>query len=232
MKRKLPEPRDGWKDASGKTHKVHLDAITYHKTLSAILWQIMDIVHHQSTGGSTPTPDVLLARLVPFDTLEEKIDTYSVLELLTMGINCVHEAAHSVYVKHVYNGTVAETFLGDELFGADRTIPVEDRVDSAVKRVQKLTTAAKAAVGQTGRGIASKRGTRRGGSNGGRFDNRNYNGDYGNRPREQYNYGRGSGASGSYDSNRNGSFGRESGPRTCFICGSTGHQAKQCPKGN
>ncbi len=127
---------------------------------------------------------------------------------------------------------VAETFLGDELFGADRTIPVEDRVDSAVKRVHKLTTAAKAAVGQTGRGIASKRGTRRGGSNGGRFDNINYNGDYGNRPREQYNYGRGSGASGSYDSNRNDNFGRESGPRTCFICGSTGHQAKQCPKGN
>ena len=100
-----------------------------------------------------------------------------------MGINCVHEAAHSVYVKHGYNGTVPETFLGDELFGADRTIPVEDRVDSAVKRVQELTTAAKAAVGQTGRGIASKRGTRRGGSNGGRFD-RNYNGEYGNKPRE------------------------------------------------
>jgi hypothetical protein len=69
MKWKLPEPRDGWKDASGKTHKVHLDAITYHKTLLVILWQIMDIVHHQSTGGSTPTPDVPLARLVPFDTL-------------------------------------------------------------------------------------------------------------------------------------------------------------------
>ncbi len=46
MKRKLPEPRGGWKDASSKTHKVHLDAITCHKTLSAILWQIMDIVHH------------------------------------------------------------------------------------------------------------------------------------------------------------------------------------------
>ena len=37
MKRKLPEPRDGWKDASVKTHKVHLDAITYHKTVPTIL---------------------------------------------------------------------------------------------------------------------------------------------------------------------------------------------------
>ncbi len=40
-----------------------------------------------------------------------------------------------------------ETFLGDELFGADRTVPVEDKVDMAVKRVQKLSAAPKAAVG-------------------------------------------------------------------------------------
>ncbi len=75
-----------------------------------------------------------------------------------MGLNCVHEAAHSVYVKHVYNGTVAETFLGDELFGSDRTIPIEDMVDIAVTRVQKLTTLGKATVGQTGRGLPPKRG--------------------------------------------------------------------------
>ena len=59
-----------------------------------------------------------------------------------MGLNCVHEAAHSLYVKHVYNGAVAETFLGDIVFGADRTIPVEDRLDSAIKRVHKLLSAA------------------------------------------------------------------------------------------
>ena len=115
MKRKLPEPRDGWKDSAGKTHKAHLDAMTYHKTMSIIFWQMMDIVHGQSTSSgtvATPAPDVLLARLVPFDTMEENIHTYSVLELITMGLNCVHEAAHSVYIKHVYNGTVAETFFG------------------------------------------------------------------------------------------------------------------------
>ncbi len=55
-----------------------------------------------------------------------------------MSLNYVHEAAHAVYLKHVYKKTVAETFLGDELFGADRTIPIEERVDKAVKRVQKL----------------------------------------------------------------------------------------------
>jgi hypothetical protein len=64
-----------------------------------------------------------------------------------MMLNYVHEAAHSVYIKYLYNGPVADTFLGDELFGADRTIPIEDKVDSEVKRVTKLTTTAKVAVG-------------------------------------------------------------------------------------
>ena len=96
-----------------------------------------------------------------------------------MGLNCVHEAAHSLYVKHVYNGAVAEIFLGDALFGADIIIRVEERVDSAMKRVQKLTTIAKAALGQSGRG-GSTSGRRGGGRHGG-FNN--YNGSR----QQQYN---------------------------------------------
>ena len=231
MKRKLPEPIDGWKDASGKTHRAHLDAMTFHKTVAAILWQLMDMVHGQTSGGSTPTPDVPLASLIPLVTMEENMQNYTVLELLQMGLNCVHESAHSVYLKHVYNGTVAETFLGDNLFGADRTIPIEDRVDSAVNRVQKLSAATKAAIGKTGRGGSStvKRGgaAGRGGSsyNGGM--QRNYDSDYRQR---DYSYGRSNnGASGSYGGSGNN---RDNGQRTCFICGSTWHQAKQCSKGN
>ncbi len=98
----------------------------------------MDIVPEQSSNGSgEPTLDVMMARLVPFKEMEEKLETVTVKELLKMGLTCVHESAHSLYIKHVYNGAVAETFLGDALFGADRTIPVEERVDNAVKRVQQ-----------------------------------------------------------------------------------------------
>ncbi len=83
-------------------------------------------------------------------------------------------------------------------------------------------------MGQTGRGLHPKRGSkiRRMGNiyNGGRQDYmNNYNGNYGNMPRDQYSYGRGNGASGNYDNNRNG---RETRPMTCFIYGSTGHPAK------
>ncbi len=107
--------------------------------------------------------------------MEAKWETYTVKELLEMGLNCVHEAAHSLYVKHVYNGAVAETFLGDALFGAGRTILIEERADNVVKHVQKLTTAAKAAVGQSS--TSSRGGNtsgRRGGGRRGGFSN--YNG--------------------------------------------------------
>ena len=136
-----------------------------------------------------------------------------------MGLNCVHETAHSLYVKHVYNGAVAEIFWGGALFGADRTISVEERVDSAVKRVQKLTTAAKAAVGQSSRGgntSGRRGGGRRGGFsnyNGGRQQPYNRQGDYNNdyKPDGSSSFGRYSGT-GSFGGN-NGE-GRGNGERT------------------
>ncbi len=82
MERKLPEPRDGWKCVTCKTYKAHLEAITFHKNVAAILWQLMDIVHVQTSGGSTPTPYVLLACLILLVTIEENLHNYIVLEIL------------------------------------------------------------------------------------------------------------------------------------------------------
>jgi hypothetical protein len=177
----------------------------------------------------------MLARLVPLKDMETKWETYTVKELLEMGLNCVHEATHSLYVKHVYNGADAETFWGDALFGADRTIPVEERVVSAVKRVKKLTTATKAAVGQSSRGGSTP--CRRGEGKRGGFSNYNggrqqpyirqgdYNSDY--MPMGAFSFGR---YDGTDNFGRSNGGGRNNGECTCFICGSTGHQAKQCPK--
>jgi len=196
----------------------------------------MDIFHEQSSNGSRePTLDVMLARLVPFKEMKGKWEKFIVKELLEMGLNCVHEAAHPMYIKHVYNGAVAETFLGDALLEAARTILVEERVDIVVKRVEKLTKAAKASLGQFGRGgntSGRRGGGRRGGFsnyNGGRQQHYNKHGDYISdyMPSVSSAFGRYNGT-GSFGGNNGG--GRGNGERTCFICGSTGHQAKQCPK--
>ncbi len=56
---------------------------------------------------------------------------------------------------------MVETFLGDDLFGADMIILVEERVENAVQRVQNLASIAKAAVGHASRGGISS--GRRGG---------------------------------------------------------------------
>ena len=68
-----------------------------------------------------------------------------------MGLNYVHEAANSLYIKHVYNGAMANTYLGDELFGADRTIRVEEKIANADKRVHELTATTKEVVEQAAR---------------------------------------------------------------------------------
>ena len=124
--------------------------------------------------------------------------------------------------------------MADELFGTDRTIQIEDRVDNAFKRLQKLSVAAKATLGQTSRGDSSacKRGytNRRGGSsyNGGRQQfgrQRDYDYDYKlNAPPSFVRYN--GGVSGSCGGN-GGS--RDIGPLTCYVCESTSQSAKQCP---
>ena len=86
-----------------------------------------------------------------------------------MGLSHIHKATHSLYLKHVYNGTVADTFWGNELFRANMTIHIKAKVDNEVKRVHKLSTESKATVGYPCRGgsSAKKRGgaRRRGGNN-------------------------------------------------------------------
>ena len=100
------------KDAAGRNHRSHLEAITFHNTMATIMWQMMDVIHHPSGDSGAPAPNVLLARLAHLETIEQNLHNYSVGQMLELGLNCVHEVAHLVYIKHVYNDTVATTFLG------------------------------------------------------------------------------------------------------------------------
>jgi len=175
----------------------------------------MGMVHGQTSGGSTPTRDVPLASLIPLATMEENMQSYTMLELLQIRLSRVHKSAHSIYLKHFYIGTVAIFFWEITFFGAERTIPIEERVDSAVKRVLKLSIAAKASVGKNGRDSSStfKRGEAagRGGKSYRGDRQRNYDNDSN---RRDFSYGRSNNkALGSYGGSRNGIDGSQ---RTCF----------------
>jgi len=81
-KRKLPEPRVGWKDFAGNIPRAHSDAMAYHKTMPTMLRQLIHVIHKQSNEGSeTPAPLVPLARFIPLATLENNIDSFIVLQL-------------------------------------------------------------------------------------------------------------------------------------------------------
>ena len=40
MKRKLPEPSEGWKDSAGKPHRVHASSAAFCKRASWIAWRL------------------------------------------------------------------------------------------------------------------------------------------------------------------------------------------------
>jgi len=122
---------------------------------------------------------------------------------------------------------VAETVWGDELWGADRTILVEDTVVSVVKRVQKLSAVAKAGVGTPSdtRGGGGRRG---GKTYGGRQQYNIQNFEYD--PRVANGPPRFNRSNGPPSFLYGNGGGRGGGPGTCFTCGQSRHHAKQCPK--
>ncbi len=73
MKWKPSGPRDGWKYAASNTPRSHLEAITFHKNDGDYYVADDGYFNHQRSGGSeSPTLDILLlARLVPLDTIEK-----------------------------------------------------------------------------------------------------------------------------------------------------------------
>ena len=85
----------------------------------------------------------------------------SASEALELGINEVHEAACALYIRHKYNQSLVDAFVGDEYFGADRSVVLQERMGTTAKTVQELSAVAKSVVGITGgpfSGKSNKRG--------------------------------------------------------------------------
>ena len=80
----------------------------------------------------------------------DRIDEMSVRELLEYALNFVHEQSVVVYLSHHYINDVVQAFSGDKLYLVDQTTPTQERIDAAVKRVQKSTPSAKVAIAPEG----------------------------------------------------------------------------------
>jgi len=148
LKRKLREP-DEWKDHSGKTHVKHLQAFVACKSMSTILWKLHDAFRAEAkyAGGNAEdiAKDVALEELFTHNALMDRIDTMSIRETLDYVLYMVHDQSVVVYLHHHYSHEVVAAFTGDKLYLVDQSLPTQERVDAAVKRVQKLTSTSKAA---------------------------------------------------------------------------------------
>jgi hypothetical protein len=91
-KRKLKEP-DEWKDRTGKTHKKQLLAFTACKSMSAILWRLLD--YHAAVADPNDTKEgskeVRLSELLTHADLTDKLEDMLERELLVYALNTVHE---------------------------------------------------------------------------------------------------------------------------------------------
>ena len=128
------------------------------------------------------------------------------------------EPGAALYVQHKYNSAVPESFVGDELFGADHKLDMKARMMAFVKEVQKLSADAKKAVGVAGGpsfGAGAKRPrpprrNRGGGAGGGdRSLPPGFAKPGANAPGEE--------------------LGNKKGEIVCFKCQEKGHFARDCP---
>jgi len=120
--------------------------------MSAILWKLLDYHAamadpHDAKKGSKL---VKLSELLTHADLTDKLDDMSERELLEYALNTVHEQSVVVYFTHHYTHEVVTAFTGDSLFLVDQSIPPQERIDAVVKRVQKMTSSAKAAIAPPG----------------------------------------------------------------------------------
>ena len=109
--------------------------------MSAILWKLHDAFRTEAESASgneaNIAKDVALGELFTHSALMDRIDTMSIRETLDYALNMVHEKSVLLYLQHHYNRQVVAAFTGDKLYLVDQSLTTQERVDAAVKRVQK-----------------------------------------------------------------------------------------------
>jgi len=158
--------------------------------------------------------------------LMDLIDTMSIRETLDYALNTVHEDLVVVYLQHHYNHEVVTAFSGFRHYPVGQFLPTQERVDAAVKRVQQLTWASKAAIAPGGAKGNSGDGSKDGGkwkSNKALYQLQKHQ-QQAQKLMFPPGFGSGFGA-GRGDGAPSGAL-----PLTCFNCGLPGHISATYPK--
>jgi hypothetical protein len=89
LKHKLKEP-DEWKDNAGKTHVKHLNAFTTCKSMSTLFWKLLE-KHKEdmrdSGDADATAKDVKLSELFTHNDMMDKLDSFSVREVIEYALN-------------------------------------------------------------------------------------------------------------------------------------------------
>jgi len=140
VKKILPEPEESYTDNAGKIHKQNQTSFVFCQRMSFGLWKLLDALRfsaEQNPNGDQRDldPEVKLSKLIPLKILEDNSDRLTARLLIEIMLNDVTKYSNVVYLKYVHVQLVSDTFVGDKMYGSDRTLPIFDRVDASIKRV-------------------------------------------------------------------------------------------------
>jgi hypothetical protein len=66
LKRKLPEPFEGWKDSAGKPHRAHASSAAFCKRASWIAWRLLDVMRESAEADQRTLASVLWRKRLSF----------------------------------------------------------------------------------------------------------------------------------------------------------------------
>jgi hypothetical protein len=105
----------------------------------------------KGNGGEDATnKDVILSELLTHVDLMDKLDIFSVREVIEYALNTVHEQSVGICLSHHYNHDVVDAFTRDKLYLVNQSLPTQETIDAAVKRVPKMTPSARATIAPPG----------------------------------------------------------------------------------
>ena len=92
LKRKFKEP-GLWKDHTGKSQRKHLLVFTACKSMSEILWRLLDfhVAKADPNDARENIKEVRLSELLTHADISDKLEDMSERELLEYALNTVHE---------------------------------------------------------------------------------------------------------------------------------------------